>query len=189
MREIPEHLAELWERNSRRLNELQKQKLRIFLKKYEKVFATFPEDLGRTGIVKHTIDTGDSRPIQQRPRRLPLQQREVEQKQIKEMLERNVIAPSSSPWASPVVLVRKKDGSWRFCADYRKLNDVTRKDTYPLPRIDDSLDALNGSKWFSTLRSPVWILAGRDGREGQGQNSVYNDKRSFSFPNHGRRTL
>ena len=73
MGEIPEHLAELWERSSWRLNELQKQKLSIFLKKYEKVFATSPEDLGRTGIVNHTIDTDDSRPIRQRPRRLPLQ--------------------------------------------------------------------------------------------------------------------
>ena len=59
--------------------------------------------------------------------------------------------PSASPWASPIVLVTKKDGSTRFCVDYRKVNQVTRKDAYPLPRVDDTLDTLSGAKWFSTL--------------------------------------
>ena len=67
------------------------------------------------------------------------------------MLEQDVIEPSDSPWASPVVLVRKKDGSLRYCIDYRKLNDVTIKDSYPLPRIDESLDSLSHTKYFSTL--------------------------------------
>ena len=67
------------------------------------------------------------------------------------MLTRGVIEPSSNPWASPVVLVTKKDGSTRFCVDYRKLNDVTRKDAYPLLIIDDTLDALKDSMYFSTL--------------------------------------
>ena len=67
------------------------------------------------------------------------------------MLGRGVIEPSSSPWASPVVLVQKKDGSTRFCIDYRKVNQVTRKDAYPLPRIDMTLDMLHGSQWFTTL--------------------------------------
>ena len=67
------------------------------------------------------------------------------------MLQKKVIEPSSSPWVSPIVLVKKKDGSTNFCVDYRKLNDVTIKDSYPLPRIDDCLDTLAGCNWFSTL--------------------------------------
>lgn len=74
------------------------------------------------------------------------------------MLGQGVIQPSCSPWASPIVLVKKKDGKFRFCIDYRKLNVVTKKDTYPLPRVDDLLDALSGSRYFSTLdlRSGYW---------------------------------
>ena len=67
------------------------------------------------------------------------------------MLRDNVIKPFRSPWVSPIVLVAKKDGSTRFCVDYRKLNAVTKKDVYPLPRIDDTLDLLAANKLFSTL--------------------------------------
>ena len=70
---------------------------------------------------------------------------------MKDMKEKDVIKPSASPWASPIVLVRKKDGSTRLCVDYRKLNSVSRKGAYPLPRIDDTLDTLAGAQWFSTL--------------------------------------
>ena len=66
-------------------------------------------------------------------------------KLIQEMLAKNIIQPSTSPWASPVVIVRKKDGSARFCVDYRKLNNITRKDAFPLPRIDETLDTLSGA--------------------------------------------
>lgn len=67
------------------------------------------------------------------------------------MLDKNIISKSHSPWLSPVILVKKKDGSLRFCVDYRKVNDITRKDACPLPRIDDTLDTLAGSTWFTTL--------------------------------------
>ncbi|GBN96200.1 Transposon Ty3-G Gag-Pol polyprotein [Araneus ventricosus] len=74
------------------------------------------------------------------------------------MVHNGIIEESSRPWASPIVLVKKKDGSTRFCVDYRELNEITIKDCYPLPRIDDTLDALNGSQWFSTLdlKSGYW---------------------------------
>jgi hypothetical protein len=69
-----------------------------------------------------------------------------------------VIKPAHGPWSSPIVLVKKKDGSSRFCIDFRRLNSVTRKDAHPLPRIDDTLDALAGAQWFSTidLASGYW---------------------------------
>ncbi|MBJ5579750.1 RNA-directed DNA polymerase [Salmonella enterica subsp. enterica serovar Derby] len=106
----------------------------------------------------HRIDTGDHSGIRQPARRHPLAKREEVNHLVNEMKKQDVIEPFSSPWASPVVLVRKKDGSTRFCVEYRRLNDITKKDSYPLPRIDDTLDRLSGAEWFSTLdlRSGYW---------------------------------
>jgi len=88
--------------------------------------------------------------IHQQPRRLlPFRREEVHQL-LCDMLSSNILQPSASPWASPIVLVKKKDGFTRFCIEYRKLNSVTCTDAYPLPRID-ALDTLSGSQWFSTL--------------------------------------
>ena len=67
------------------------------------------------------------------------------------MLQYEAIEPSSSPWASPIVLVKKKDGTWRFCIDFRKLNEVTCKGAYPLPQVNDLIDTLSGHKYFTTL--------------------------------------
>lgn len=91
-------------------------------------------------------------------RRVPISKREEVEELIKDMSERGVIERSNSPWAAPIVLVKKKDGSSRFCVDYRGLNEVTKKDSYPLPRIDDLFSTLAGSKWFSTmdLQSGYW---------------------------------
>lgn len=89
-----------------------------------------------------------------------MKEREAIQNQVRTMLDDDVIQSSTSPWSSPVVLVKKKDGTLRFCVDYRKLNSVTKKDVYPFPRIDDSLGRLRRAKYFSSidLRSGYWQI-------------------------------
>lgn len=144
-------LWELVQEGTSGLTDEQKQVLHQLLVKVADVFPDRDGEIGKTTILQHKIYTGEAAPIRQTPRRIPAFQREECKKILDGMLRQGVIAPSSSPWASPVVLARKKDGSLRFCVDYRRLNAVTRKDAYALPRIDDTLDALSGSKWFSTL--------------------------------------
>ena len=106
---------------------------------------------GETDLTRFNIDTGDAPPKKQTSQRIPFAAREEVDKQIDEMESTGVIRPSSSAWASPIVLVKKKDGGMRFCVDSRQLNSVTKKDTYPLPRIDDLLDQLGKARFFSTL--------------------------------------
>ncbi len=95
-----------------------------------------------------TFFTGDHQPVKLPARRMPTTKREEAEKAIDEMRKHGVIEQSTSPWSSPIVLVRKKDGSMRFCVDYRKLNSITKKDSYPLPRIDDTLEALEEPRGF-----------------------------------------
>ncbi|GFY22526.1 retrovirus-related Pol polyprotein from transposon 17.6 [Trichonephila clavipes] len=136
----------------------QKSSAERLFQEFEDVFSRNSSDIGHTTVTQHRIDTADHPPIKQHPRRLPFAKQEEVGTLLREMQENDIIEPSSSPWASPIVLVRKKDGSTRFCVDYRKLNDVTKKDSYPLPRIDDTLDTLSSHKWFSTLdlKSGYW---------------------------------
>lgn len=156
--DLPEHLKDLYARSTEGLNAGQQRQLHKLLLEFQDIFSKGPQDLGKTGLAKHEINTGDAVPVRQHPRRLPLAQREEAFKAVKDMQKQGIIEPSVSPWASPVVLVKKKDGSTRFCVDYRKLNDLTKKDSYPLPRIDSTLDELAGSTWFSTLdlKSGYW---------------------------------
>ncbi len=137
--------------NTENLTVVQKKKFVEFLAEKHDVFALEEGEKGETDLVQMEVITGEAPPKKQRPYRLPFAAREEVARQIKRMEEAGVIQPSKSPWASPIVLVRKKDGSHRFCVDYRALNAVTTPDTFPLPRIDDLLDQLGNAKYFSTL--------------------------------------
>lgn len=132
--------------------ETQKE-LKRFLKKWADVFAKNPKAPKPYKGPPFKIDTGDASPIKDGPRRNSPPKEVLIAKLIKEMKEHFIVEDSNSPWGTPVVLAKKKDGSWRFCVDFRALNAVTRKTSYPLPRIDDTLDALgfNGGSIYSTL--------------------------------------
>ena len=120
---------------------------------YDDVFARHELDLGCLSKVKHVIDTGDASPVKQAMGRTPLACESEERAHLEKLLYSGVIVPSSSWWASAVVLVRKKDESVRWCIDYRALNDKTRNYLYPLrpTLIEGCLDALSGALYFSSV--------------------------------------
>ena len=138
--------------------EEQRNRVKLVIEKYSFLFAMNSLDLGRTDLIKHHIELKDYTPIKDRYCRIPPHQYEEVRKHLKEMLDIGAIRRSNSPWASPVVLVRKKDGSLRFCIDLRKLNARTVKDAYSLPCIEDTLDSLNGACIFTSLdlKSGYW---------------------------------
>ena len=121
------------------------------LKRNAKVFSKDDMDMGRTNLVKHHIKLTDPVPFKEAYRRIPPQMYDEVKAHIQEMLDLGAIRPSNSPWASEIVLVRKKDGRLRFCIDLRKLNNRTVKDAYSLPRIESILDSLGGAQVFSIL--------------------------------------
>lgn len=149
--QLPEHLEDLMERSSQGLTEDQCRGVRKLLGDFADTFSSGDHDLGKTNLVQHRIETGQAQPIKLPPRRIPMSKRKEAETMIRDMSDQGLIERSNSPWSSPLVLVKKKDGSLRCCVDYRLLNDSTVKDSYPLPRIDDTLDALSGAHWFSTL--------------------------------------
>ncbi|KAL5475685.1 hypothetical protein EMCRGX_G025531 [Ephydatia muelleri] len=129
----------------------QKAELVDMLLGFHNAFSLSEEERGETDLIQMTIDTGTTQPRKSPLRRMPLAVRAEVARQVEKMQEMGVVTPSSSPWSSPVVLVRKKDGAHRFCVDYRGLNEVTKADGFPLPRVDDLLDQLGHSRYFSTL--------------------------------------
>ena len=142
------------------LTDTQIGRLKQFLAANRDVFAKDLSELGTTHLCSHVIDTGDHPPISQRPYRVcPEKKAEIE-RQIDEMLEFGIIKPSMSKWNAPVVLVRKKDQSFRFAIDYRRLNAITCPINFPLPRLDDALDVLKTGSIFSImdLRSGYWQI-------------------------------
>ena len=159
--EVPPHLQCLIDSLPPSLTETQVAQVKATIHHYADAFTGADGKIGRTSLVTHEIDTGTSRPIKQPPRRHANATHDIVAEEVEKMLAKGVIEPSCSPWASPVVIVRKKDGSYRFCVDYRRLNELTHKDAHPIPRLQDCLESLAGANWFSTLdlHSGYWQVA------------------------------
>ena len=149
MKEKDAHLKEM--KFTSELTQIQLKSVCEMISDNSAAFSCTPSAPVVTPFVKHIIDTGNKQPISCAPYRTGPKEREAISKQIKSMLDDGIIRPSTSPWAAGVVLVAKKDGSLRFCIDYRKLNAITTKDVYPLPRIDDTIDAIGPCTFYTTL--------------------------------------
>ena len=128
-----------------------KEKLSSLIGIYRDVFALAKDPLATAIGTEHFIDTNDNPPFKIPPNKVAPYKLPAVQEEFKEMLDKGVIVPSKSPYSSPIVMVPKKDGTNRMCIDYRKLNEITTKDAYPLPRIGQTVDALQGAEYFSSL--------------------------------------
>jgi len=139
----------------------ERSKVIALIMKYKNVFAKSDYDLTECKAVKHPIPLLDETPIKQKCYKYAHSEKKICDEEVEKMLKADVIEPSCSPWLSPVVLVKKKDGTTRFCIDYRKLNAKTKKDTFPLPDINDMLQSMHGAKYFTTmdLKSGYWQIA------------------------------
>ena len=149
--DLPEHLQELYGRAVEFVPEADRGLIQAMLFEYRDVFSRDDRDIGRTDLVQHHVDTGDAKPIKQSPRRLPPGHRRELEKQVLDLLDRGLIEPSDSPWASPIVMVKKADGSLRLCIDLRRVNECGVGSGMPLPNTGELLSNLAGSVWFSTL--------------------------------------
>ena len=176
-RDLPSHVAPLLDKIDGIL-EAQRDKIADVLTRFQDLFVGPDGRLGRTNVTQHRILTTSDRPVRVPPRRLARGKRAAAEAAVDDMLQKGVVEPSASPYSSPVVLIPKKDGSLRFCVDYRRLNEITHKDAYPLPCIADILDSLNGAQWFSTLdlASGYWQVD-LDPRD--------KEKTAFSIPGKG----
>ena len=148
---LPDHLQQLYTESITQLSVKAQHQFAALLTEFSHVFSKNDHDLGRTGLEVHHIPTGDARPIRLSPRRAPMHLRADIEHQVQEMLDQGIVEECTSSWSAPLVIVKKKDGSNRICVDFRALNEVTEKDGHPIPRIEDSLDALAGATIFSTL--------------------------------------
>ena len=153
--DVPEHLIDMLKPSENELTKEEFRQLKEVICHFSDVFASHIYDLGNFQEIEHTINTGDAKPIKQRMRRTPVQFAGEEEKELSKMLEAGVVQPSISEWASAPVLVRKRDGTVRFCIDYRALNNATVKDVYPLPLVEDCVDTLSDNIWFSKLDA-IW---------------------------------
>ena len=148
---LPDHLRGLYEESIKGKSKVQHAQVHSLLQKHEKVFYKDKNDLGHTHLVEHTIDTGDAKPIKQPPRWVPIALAGEECKALEKLQAQGVIHPSTSPWSSPILLVRKKLGQVQHCIDYRQLNKVNKDVAYPIPRTQDCLNNMTGATMFSMM--------------------------------------
>ena len=144
----------LWPQFASEVNTLPfdyKKKLISLLKDYSDIFSVSKNDIGLTNMVNHEIDTGSVKPIACQYRRIPFGLEDKVDQLIQELVEKNIIRPSESPWNAPLVVIPKKNGDLRLTVDYRKLNSVTKRPIFPIPDSNQLFDTLNGSAFFSTL--------------------------------------
>lgn len=133
---------------STKLTEQQKEQLLKMLVEFKTVMSG---KVGRTSSCQHLIHLKEALPVRQQPYRLPHMYKDAVEKEIDEMIKEGVIEPANSEWASPMVIIRKKDDTIRLCVDYRRLNAVTQMDAYPMPRMEDILDQVGQAKYITTL--------------------------------------
>lgn len=145
--------VQLDEEDNFEINVLLEYKARIqkLINKNKEIFASKDSELGHTDTVQMEIETGDHPPMKLKPYRTPLHRRQIGEKAIYEMLQAGIIKRSKSNWSSPIVIVKKKNGTDRFCTDFRKLNQITKSMSYPLPVIDDILALLGKANFMTTL--------------------------------------
>ena len=143
-----------------KLSAQEKSQLEQLLMDYQDVFAANTKKPQQTPLVKHRIITNDALPVNRKQHRVPVAWQDDLKQQVSEMLSNGIIRPSASPWNAPVLLVKKKDNSIRFVCDFRGVNDVTKRDTYPLPHIKDVIDKMAGARYWSTLdaASAYWSI-------------------------------
>ena len=122
--------------------------LKALILAYPKLFSDVP---GRTNLVQHEVDVGDATPIKQHPYRVHPDKQKKMSAEVDYLLEHDLIEPSSSPWSSPCLLVPKPDGSVRFCTDFCKVNNLTKPDSFPMPRIDDCIDRIGQAQYVTRL--------------------------------------
>ena len=164
----------------------EKSKLVDLIQKHANVFARNPKKPSQTSVV-HPIITGGAPPVKSRYYRVPVAWEGEINEQIQEMLDNGIIRPSSSPWNSPIILVKKKDGTTRFVCDFRGLNDVTKKDTYPLPHMRDVIDKMAGSKYWTTLdaASAYWSMPLREEDKEKTAFAAPRGKYEFNVTSYG----
>ena len=127
---------------------VQRKELAEVITQYKEVFPDVPS---KTNLIEHDVDAGDPAPIKQHPYRVSPMKKELLDKEVQYMLQNDIIEESQSNWSSPCILVPKHDGGFRFCTDFRKVNDKTKSDSFPIPRIADCIDQIGNAKFVSSF--------------------------------------